>query len=219
MQYDKEIIKRVATYVKSHLFEDNTGHDWHHVVRVLRTARILYKEEGGNLMLIELSALLHDLGDYKKHDYSEKKGNLVLDAMMDILEIEREVQEEIMRIVIESQYRGEETEEPSTMEGRILQDADWLETLGAIGVARAFATGGYAGRLIHDPKIRPRTNLSKLDYQKKVKESTSLNYFFEKSLKLPDMMNTKMGKQIAIQRIEFLKKFIKQFLAEWEGEK
>ena len=219
MEYDQDIVKRVATYVKSHLFEENTGHDWHHVKRVLRTARALHTEEGGNLMLVELSSLLHDLGDYKKHDYNERKGNLVLDAMMDILEIEREAQKQIMNIVIESQYRGEETRPPKTLEGKILQDADWLETLGAIGVARAFATGGHSGRLIHDPKIRPRTNLSTLDYQRKIKESTSLNYFFEKSLKLPDIMNTKTGKMIARQRVEFLKKFIKQFLAEWEGEK
>ena len=219
MHYDQELIKRVAVYVKSQLWKENTGHDWHHVKRVLRMARILHKEEGGNLMLVELAALLHDLGDYKKHDYSEAKGNLILDAMMDILEIDRKIQETIMELVIESQYHGDETRVPSAAEGKILQDADWLDTVGAIGIARAFATGGHSGRVIHDPTIKPRTKLSKLDHQRKVQDSTSLNYFFEKSLKLPAMMNTKTGKIIAMQRIEFLKLFIKQFLAEWEGER
>ncbi|MFH1291855.1 MAG: HD domain-containing protein [bacterium] len=211
------LVKRVATYVKSKLWGEPTGHDWYHAQRVLRMARILQREEGGNLSVIELAALVHDLGDYKKHDYNEYKGNLVLDAMMDILEINRDTQRRIMRIVSESQYKGSETKVPSTIEGKIIQDADWLETVGAIGIARGFATGGQIGRMMYDPDIKPRTGLNKLDYQKKKYEGTSLNYFFEKSLRLSEMMNTKTGKKIAKRRSEFLLSFIDEFIAEWNG--
>ena len=219
MEYDKELIKRVAVYVKAQLYSEHTGHDWYHVRRVLKTSQILQNEEGGSLMLVELSSLLHDLGHYKRHEYNEAKGNLVLDAMMDILEIDRHVQKKIMTIVHESQYRGDSTKTPTTIEGKILQDSDWLETLGALGIARAFATGGSAGKLIYSPEIRPRTNLNQLSYQRKKTESTSFNYFFEKSLNLPNLMNTETGRRIATQRVDFLKKFIRQFIDEWEGKK
>ncbi len=219
MTYDSQLVRRVAKYVKSQLCKEHTGHDWYHAGRVIKNARILQREEGGDLMLIELSALLHDLGDYKKYDFNETKGNFALDAMMDILEINRHLQEDIMSIVIKSQYKGNETKTPNSIEGRIIQDADWLETLGAIGIARAFATGGQARRMLYDPTIKPRANLSKLDHQRKKTSGTSINYFFEKSLKLPNMMNTPTGKKIARHRVKFLKFYIKQFLSEWDGER
>ncbi len=217
MPYDKELIRKVATYVRSQLGKEHTGHDWFHAKRVLLMARRLQAEEGGDLMLIELSALVHDLGDYKRYDYSEAKGNLVLNAMMDILEIEREVQKKIMEIVIQSQYKGTDTKTPNSIEGRIIQDADWLDTLGAVGIARNFATSGDSGRVIYNPSIPPRANLNTIDYQKKKMESTAFNYFFEKSLRLPTLMNTETGRMIAGRRIKFLKLFIRQFLDEWDG--
>ncbi|MFH1789574.1 MAG: HD domain-containing protein [bacterium] len=216
---DSDIVKKTAIYVKSKLMAEPTGHDWYHVERVWRMAKILQAEEGGDLLLVELASLLHDLGDYKRHDFSETKGNLVLDAMMDILDIDKETQSKIMQIVIESQYKGDETMSPSSLEGKIIQDADWLEALGALGIARSFATGGLVGRMMHNPCINPRKNLSKLDYQRKKYEGTSMNYFYEKSLRLPEMMNTNTAKKIAYARVEFMKNFIQEFLDEWEGVK
>jgi uncharacterized protein len=193
-----------------------TGHDWFHVERVWKTALKLHEQEGGDKELIELSSLLHDLGDYKFYGLSEIKGNLVLRGMMEVMEIESVLQEKIMKIISESQYKGDETKTPSTIEGKIIQDADWLDALGAIGVARTLATGGNIGRMIYDPNIKPRQRLSRRDYQMKKTESTSVNYFYEKTLKLPDMMNTETGKKKAQKRIKFVKFFLEEFLEEWE---
>jgi len=215
----KSLIKRTEIYVKDKLSGEHTGHDWYHVQRVRRTAMRIQKREGGDAFIVELTALLHDLGDYKKHGFSESKGNLVLDAMMDILEIERDLQKRVLRIVSRSQYKGDETKKPKTLECRIIQDADWLESLGAIGIARTFATGGTIERPIYDPDIKPRKKLSRIAYQKRKHEGTSFNYFYEKTIKLPKMMNTQTGKRIAERRVKFLKIFMEEFLAEWEGER
>lgn len=214
----QEFLDKVSNYVKIKLLNEPTGRDWYHVDRVRRMSRVLQAEEGGNLFLIELAGLLHDVGDYKKHGLNELKGNLVLDAIMDILEIDNEIQTMVMRIVSESQYNGIETKSPGSIEGKIIQDADWLECIGAIGIARSFAIGNDFGRPIYDPNRQPRPVLNRIDYQKKKFEGTSFNYFYEKSLKLPAMMNTKTGKRIAIARAKFLEEYIKQFLKEWNLE-
>lgn len=215
---EQELLDKVSNYVKVKLINEPTGHDWYHVDRVRKIGRILQAEEGGDLFLIELASLLHEVGDYKKHGLNELKGNLVLDAIMDILEIDSEVQRKIMYIVIESQYKGIETKSPESIEGKVVQDADWLECVGAIGAARSFALGSDFGRPIHDPSRKPRPVLNRIDYQKKKFEGTSFNYFYEKSLKLPAMMNTKTGKKIAIARAKFLEEYMKQFLKEWNLE-
>ncbi|MDD4476598.1 MAG: HD domain-containing protein [Patescibacteria group bacterium] len=213
------LIQKTAEFVKKKLYNEATGHDWYHVERVWKMAKRLQIEEGGDLELIELTALLHDLGDYKQYEFNEFKGSLVLHGMMDVMGIEPKKQEKILQIVSEAQYNGDETKTPKTIESRIIQDADWLDALGAIGIARTFATGGRIKRMIHDPKRKPRKKLSKADYQKRKQEGTSFNYFFEKVLKLPKMLNTKTARNIAGQRSQFLKKFIKEFLEEWEGKK
>lgn len=215
---EQEFLDKVSNYVKVKLMNEPTGHDWYHVDRVRRIGRILQAQEGGNLFLIELASLLHEVGDYKKHGLNEVKGNLVLDAIMDILEVDNELQTMIMHIVIESQYKGIETKSPESIEGKIVQDADWLECIGAIGIARSFALCSDFNRPIYDPNRVPRLVLNRVDYQRKKFEGTSFNYFYEKSLKLPAMMNTKTGKKIAIERAEFLKQYIKQFLREWDLE-
>lgn len=214
-----ELVKKTADYVKLKLYNEPTGHDWYHVERVWRTAKTLQAEEGGDLELLELAALLHDLGDYKHYDLDQSKGFLVLRAMMDILGIEETSQEKIIAIVDEAQYNGTETRAPQTVEGKILQDADWLDALGAVGIARTFATGGQIKRVIHDPRRAPRERLSKEAYRHRKIEGTSLNYFYEKILKLPEMMNTKTGKILAVERAKFVELYIKEFLEEWEGKK
>jgi len=212
------LVQKTAQYVKQKLFSEPTGHDWYHVERVWRIAKELQKKEGGDSEIIELAVLLHDLGDYKQYNFNETKGSLVLHGMMDILEIEEELQEKIINITLEAQYSGDDTKTPSSIEGKIVQDADWLDALGAIGIARVFATGGSIKRVLHDPERKPRKRLSKVDYQRHKQEGTSYNYFFEKILKLPKMMNTPTAKKIAQERVKFVKDFIRQFMSEWEGE-
>lgn len=214
-----ELIKRAADYVKLQLSGEATGHDWHHVVRVWKTSRRLQSEEGGDLELIELAALMHDLGDNHLYEFDDKKGSLVLHGMMDVLEIEEDLQEKIIKIADELRYHGDTTKPASTLEGRIIQDADWLDVLGALGVARVFATGGRIKRVLHDPNIHPRSRFTARDYQLKKAEGTSVNYFYEKVLKLPKMMNTETAKRIAAKRAKYLESFIEEFLAEWKGEK
>lgn len=219
MNHPQTLVQQTAAYVKAKLSNEATGHDWYHIERVWKMAKKLHKEEGGNLELIELTCLLHDLGDYKQYEFNEIKGSLVLRGMMDVLGIEKDLEEKIIKIIDESQFNGNETKVPSTLEGKIVQDADWLDALGAIGIARTFATGGYIRRMIHDPKRKPRRKMSKKDYQLRKQEGTSINYFYEKAIKLPKMMNTKTGRAIAMKREQFLRNYIDEFLAEWEGEK
>ncbi len=212
-----DLIKRTIEFVKLKLQNEHTGHDWYHVERVWKLAKRLQEEESGDREIIELSALLHDLGDYKKYEFNEIKGIFVLCGMMDVLGIEEEDKERILQVIDEAQFVGDDTKPPTMIEAKIVQDADWLDALGAIGIARTFATGGKIGRLLHDPNRKPRTKLSKKDYQTKKTAGTSINYFYEKVLKLPKMMNTKTGKELARKRVKCVKDFLDKFFKEWEG--
>ncbi|OGH93721.1 MAG: hypothetical protein A2538_02450 [Candidatus Magasanikbacteria bacterium RIFOXYD2_FULL_41_14] len=213
-----ESVKKVSAYVQRQLINEPTGHDWYHVKRVWVTAKRIQAIEGGDLELIELAALLHDLGDYKQLDFDEEKGILVLRGMMDVLEIPDDIQKKIVKIVEQSMFVGDDTISPSTLEGKIIQDADWMENLGAIGVARTFATGGRIKRVIHDPERKVRKRLPRSVYLHKKVDGTSFNFFYEKILKLPKLMNTETGRKIAEERVKFTKIFMDKFLSEWEGE-
>lgn len=213
------LIEKTASYVKAKMSGEHTGHDWFHIERVWRMVKEIQKIEGGDLGLIELAALLHDLGDYKQYAFNEVKGYFVLRGMMDILEIEDDLKERLVKIIDEVPFRGEETVKPSTIEGQILQDADWLDALGAIGIARTFATGGSIQRMLHDPSIKPREFMGKIEYQRKKQEGTSFNYLFEKLLKLPSLMNTATARRIAEGRVKIVEQFIHELQAEWRGDK
>jgi len=213
-----ELVKKTANYVRMKLYHEPTGHDWYHVERVLKMARYLQSKEGGDLHLVELAALLHDVGDEKNNEYN-MKGALILRGMMEVLDIEEDLQEKILVIINDSQYRGSGTKKPYSLEGQIIQDADFLDLMGAIGIARIFATGGSIGRMIYDPFKKPRHKLSLNDYLHKKTDGTSINYFTEKVLVLPKMLNTDSAKKIAERRIKFLENYLKEFSAEVEGEK
>jgi uncharacterized protein len=213
------LVQKVLEYVAHTLTTDGSGQDWYHTERVLRTAQQLQSLEGGNRELIELAALLHDVGDYKHYDYNEEKGRLVLKATMDILEIDQETQAALVRIIDEAEYTGPENRVPASLEGKIVQDADSLDILGALGIARVFANGGRIKRPIHDPKRNVRKNLTSDDLKFKKKEGTSFNYFYEKILHLPQMMNTATAREIAASRAQFIENFLEEFKAEWEGKK
>ena len=212
-----DLIKKTAEFVRLKLQDEHSGHDWFHAERVWKLAKQLQEEEGGDREIIELSALLHDLGDYKKYEFNEIKGTFVLRGMMDVLGIEEDAKEQILQVIEEAQFVGDDTKTPSTIEAKIVQDADYLDALGAIGIARTFATGGKIGRMLHDPNRKPRIRLNKKDYQTKKTAGTSINYFYEKVSKLPKMMNTKTGKELAKERVECVKDFLDKFFKEWEG--
>lgn len=214
------VIQKTALYVKLKLYHEPSGHDWFHVERVWRMAKHLQTIEGGDLELVELMALLHNLGDYSDtaRFIGEHKGSLALSGMMDILEIEDSLKEKIIGLVTEVKYKGSETKPPPTIEGKIVQDANLLDTLGAIGIARAFASGGYHRRPIYDPEIPARKNLNKDTYQNKKQEGTSMNSFFEKALRVPALLNTATAKKIAAERVLYIQSFIDQFMKEWKGD-
>lgn len=209
------LIDRTAAYVKAKLYNEASGHDWYHVERVLKMAKKLQAVEGGNLELIELAALLHNLGDHNFYKFNEKKGSLILFGMMDIIGIEEPLKDKIINIVNESKYAGMETKQPLTLEGKIVQDANFLDTLGAIGVARHFASGGYHGRPIYDPNVKIRTKLTRHAYEQQKEKGTSINIFYEKAFRVAETMNTATARKIAQEKIVYIKNFVGQFLEEW----
>ncbi len=213
-----ELVEKAIPFVKKILHNEPSGSDWWHTKRVLAMARKIQAVEGGDLELIELAALLHDLGDYKRFEFDEAKSILVLRGMMAVLEIPDEIQKKIVNIVKEIMFVGDDTRPPSTLEGQIMQDADWLDNFGAIGIARTFAMGGCIRRAIYDPDRPVRKKLPRAVYLRNKKEGTSFNFFYEKTLKLPALINTATGKKIAQERIKFTKIFLEKFLSEWEEE-
>lgn len=213
------LVQKTAAYVRKKVYSNASGSDWYHVERVLSLAKRIQKIEGGDLELIELTILLHDFRSYKEQNFDEKRGMLALSGIMDILDIPENMQKDIHEIIFTSQYLGRETKTPQSLEGKIVQDADWLDALGAIGIARTFAAGGHINRMLHDPYKKPRKSLSKDDYLYRKTDGTSLNYFYEKLFQLPAIMNTATAKEIAQGREQFIRLYIQEFLAEWNGKK
>ena len=212
------LIEKTAEYVRKKLINEPTGHDWYHTERVWKMAKRLQSEEGGDKELIELASLMHDLGDNSQFELDDR-GSLVLHGMMDVLEIDNDKQEKIVEIANDLRYNGDGTKPAGTKESKIVQDADWLDSFGAIGIARVFATGGRIKRQLHDPKRKVRKKLTKDDYLLHKREGTSFNYFYEKPLKLAERLNTKTAKEIAKHRVKFTRDFLAEFLNEWDGKK
>lgn len=210
------LVARTAEYVKKKLYNEPSGHDWFHVERVWKMARQIQKIEGGNLELIELVAFLHNLGDHDNNQFHPEKGSLILFGMMDIIEIEEPLKSQIIAIVNEMKYGGKETKHPSTLEGKIVQDANFLDTLGAIGVARHFASGGFYGRPIHDPSVKVREQLTKHEYEHQKRKGTSLNNFYEKAFRIVGMLNTPTARTFAEKKVRYVKQFVDQFTKEWD---
>ena len=213
---NKEIIARATAYVKEKFENEYSGHDWFHTLRVFRTATRIAEAEGADIVTVQLAALLHDVDDRKlsPETYAEQKNarNFLAENG-----VEESVICEICRIISEVSFVGRDSVVPSTLEGKCVQDADRLDAIGAIGIARAFAYGGNHNRLMYHPDIAPNPNMSKEEYIKS--NSTTVNHFYEKLFKLTDMMNTDTAKLIAKERDEYMKAFIAEFLNEWEGRK
>ena len=212
----KEIIDRAAAYVRAKFENEYSGHDWFHTLRVFKTATRIAEAEGADLVAVQLAALLHDVDDRKlSPETYEDKANAR--SFLSANNVEESRICEICRIIGEVSFVGTDSVVPSTLEGKCVQDADRLDAIGAVGIARAFAYGGNHNRLMYHPDIAPKLNMSMEEYIKS--NSTTVNHFYEKLFKLTDMMNTDTAKQIAKERDEYMKAFIAEFLDEWEGKR
>ena len=211
------LVDQVKNHVKS-LFANTEGsHDWHHIERVWNTAKMLHEKEGGTLEIIELAALLHDISDHKYNGGDYEKGATETKSLLLSLGSEPQLAEDVSKIVSQISYKGAFVPDiKGSIELSIVRDADRLDAIGAIGIARAFAYGGSKNRALFSPDIPHVLHESKEEYLKN--EGHTINHFYEKLLLLKDKMNTDTGKKIAKKRHDFMVHFLAQFYAEWDGE-
>jgi len=209
----KLIIQKIKKQVQNTLRGEATGHDWWHAWRVWKIAEKIAKKEGGDLFVIGLASLLHDIEDWKFGKKKDSGVNLARKWLKE-LKVNQRTTDYICQIIKNISFKGAGVKNKiKTKEGKIVQDADRLDVLGAIGIARTFAYGGSKDREIYNPKIKPKFHRTFKEY--KNAKSTSINHFYEKLLLLKDRLNTKTVKRMAIKRHQFLKKFLKEFFEEW----
>lgn len=212
-----DIITKTRNYVQETLSGEGSGHDWWHVYRVWKTAQTIGKEEGADMFVVELAALLHDIADWKFNDGDEDVGARAARIWLESLEVESKVINHVCEIIKTSSFKGVGVKTSmKTLEGRVVQDADRLDAIGAIGIARTFAYGGFKSREIYDPAIKPELHSSAENYKKNT--SPTINHFYEKLLLLKDLMNTKTAKKMAQGRHEYMEQYLKRFFKEWDGE-
>jgi uncharacterized protein len=211
-----EILGRTEAFMRETLAGDASGHDPWHVLRVRRLALHIGRREGASLFVVELAALLHDIADWKLHGGDEEIGPCRAMDWLAGLGVAAPVVEQVGAIVRGLSFKGAAVAPvPLTLEGQVVQDADRLDAIGAIGIGRTFAYGGHKGRALYDPAVPPATHTSAEQY--KSNQSPTLNHFFEKLLLLQDRLNTPTARAIAGSRHRFLEEFVERFLEEWEG--
>ena len=208
-----EILLKTTNFVKRQVADAEAGHDWQHIQRVLKNAEELLNYEQADTFIVKLGCLLHDIADAKFHDGNEELGPKQTASFLTALHLEKSVIDEVVYIVKHSSFKSDTISiAEKSIEFQIVQDADRLDALGAIGIARTFNYGGYKNRAIFNAKIPPKTKQSKAEY--KASNAPTINHFYEKLLLLKDQMNTKSGKQLAQQRHEFMLQFLNQFYEE-----
>lgn len=213
-----DLINKTIAFVKEKLSDAEGGHDWFHIERVYKNALLIAKDTSCDLVVVQLGALLHDIADSKFHNGDETIGPKTARLFLESEHVSEDIIQHVVNIIENISYKGGNFEKKfSSVELDIVQDADRLDAIGAIGVARAFNYGGFKNRVLHDPEIAPITNMSKEEYKKN--NAPTINHFYEKLLLLKDKMNTETGKQIAAERHKFMELFLAQFYAEWEGVK
>ncbi|RYY37516.1 MAG: HD domain-containing protein [Sphingobacteriaceae bacterium] len=210
------IIDKTANYVKQTLSQAEGGHDWWHIHRVWKNAKLIANGEQADRFVVELAALLHDIADAKFHNGDEEVGPQTAGTWLKSLNVDETVVEHVQQIIRYMSFKASFGEAKfSSPEMLIVQDADRLDAIGAIGIARAFSYGGYKGRAFYDPEIKPNLNMTKEEY--KNTSAPTINHFYEKLLLLKDKMNTATAKQIARQRHQYMEDFLEQFYMEWDG--
>lgn len=211
-------ITETISFVKKELANAEAGHDWFHIERVWRTAKNLAQKENVSIFIVELAALLHDIADAKFHDGDEEIGPRKAGDFLKTLDVDSQSIFHVQQIIRHMSYKSS-FDEPgfTSIEMEIVQDADRLDAIGAIGIARAFTYGGYKNRELYNPEIAPNPNQTKEEY--KNTKAPTINHFYEKLLLLKDKMNTEAGKAMAIQRHNFMLQYLEQFYGEWNGDK
>ena len=214
---NKNILTHTVDFVKKELSDAEGGHDWWHIYRVWKMAARIAAIESVDAEVVELAALLHDIADPKFHDGDESVGPRVAQSYLESQSVEKCTIEHVVNIIKHMSFKNSlDTETFTSKEMEVVQDADRLDAIGAIGIARTFSYGGYKGNLMHDPLENPKLNMTKEEYKKS--QGTSLNHFYEKLLLLKDKMNTATAKTIAQSRHDYMEEYVERFLEEFEGE-
>lgn len=210
------VIERTKEYVQTLLTDNDVSHDWWHIQRVSKMACYLAEKEQADLFIVEMSALLHDIDDWKFNQNNEPDDIPNAKSWLEELLLPQEVSNAICEVIRTISFRGAMTESNTvkSIEAAVVQDADRLDAMGAIGIARTFSYGGHTSRVLHDPARKPMVHKTFKEYKKN--EGTTLNHFHEKLLLLKDRMNTDSAKKIAENRHVFMEKFLEQFLHEWD---
>lgn len=214
----EKIIAHTIEFVKQELENAEGGHDWFHIQRVWKNAlTIASTESEADLLIVQLGALLHDIADSKFHNGDETVGPAKTAAFLQRFNLPTITIDHVVNIVKHISFKGgNEAQKFRSLELDIVQDADRLDAIGAIGIARTFNYGGHKGRAIYDPNIQPNLNMSKEEY--KASTAPTINHFYEKLLLLKDRMNTEKGKQMGEERHQFMEQFLHQFFKEWEAQ-
>jgi uncharacterized protein len=212
------IIETTITFVKQKLQNAEAGHDWFHIERVYKNTMLIAKNEKCNLEIVQLGALLHDIADSKFNNGDETIGPKTARTFLESQKVNSETIDHVIAIIENISFKGGNFDKQfSSIELDVVQDADRLDAIGAIGIARTFNYGGFKNRQLYNPEIAPNLQMTKEDY--KNSEAPTINHFYEKLLLLKDKMNTKTGKSIAENRHAFMEVFLEQFYEEWNGER
>ncbi|MEN3323902.1 HD domain-containing protein [Mariniflexile soesokkakense] len=214
----EEIINKTIGFVKETLAGAEGGHDWFHIERVYNNALLISKNEPVDVFTVKLGALLHDIADSKFYSGDETVGPKIARQFLFSLNVDSKVIEHVVNIIENISFKGgNETQKFKSAELDVIQDADRLDAIGAIGIARCFNYGGFKNRELYNPEIKPNLNMSKEEY--KASTAPTINHFYEKLLLLKDKINTKTGRKIALDRHKYMEQFLEQFYAEWKGRK
>ena len=213
---DATIIEKTIAFAKATLQNAEGGHDWFHIERVYKNSLLIAKSEDVDSTVVALGALLHDIADSKFHDGDESVGPKIASEFLLKNNVDSTIIEHVLQIIKNISFKGGNKHQTFTSsELDVVQDADRLDALGAIGIARTFNYGGFKNRKIYDPSIKPQLDMTIEEY--KASTAPTINHFYEKLLLLKDRMNTKTGKELAQKRHQYMAAFLNQFYAEWEG--
>ena len=214
---NKQIIEKTIDFVREQLSGAEGGHDWWHIYRVWKLSIHIAREEKVDGLIIDLGSLLHDIADAKFHGGDEEIGPRLASAHLSSLGIDEETIRHVEQIIRNISFKNAKEQNFRSAELDIIQDADRLDAIGAIGIARAFNFGGFKNRPIYNPETEPNLKMSKAEYKKSL--SPTINHFYEKLLLLKDMMNTPTGRAMAEERHSYMEEFLNRFYQEWEGRK
>jgi len=214
---NSKIVQNTIQFVKKELENAEGGHDWFHIERVYKNTLLIAESEDVDRTIVALGALLHDIADSKFHGGNESVGPKVARDWLTVQETDSEIIEHVVQIINNISFKGgNQNQDFRSLELDVVQDADRLDAIGAIGIARTFNYGGYKDMKIYDPSISPKLDMTKEEYKKS--KAPTINHFYEKLLLLKDRMNTETGKKLAQKRHEYMEGFLKQFYLEWKGE-